>query len=480
MNAPFGFQRFRRLQWKLTFFYIVTTIVVLIAIELLFVLVLYISNDYRKNQILAVQVSQVAENVGANFSGSFINRDKLEATLYEWPSEMGIEFQGYSAAVDRNGELIAAAGDPLPEGREWLGSLPEAVQQRMRAAVQEESSVSTYGEEDSVYVVAPLANQKEIYGVLVVKAEQFRFTFRQIWTYYFQFIGLSLGIFFIGAAVVGFAFGIVTSRSLVRRIRKILYSADRWSQGDFDTFVKDSSGDELGELAQRLNQMAMQLQQLLRERQDLATLEERNRLARDLHDSVKQQMFAVSIWVNTAKSMIGQDEQALRSHLTEAESLINETKQELSALIRELRPVALESKPFAHALEEYARTWQGQTGIRTSIEVHGRRPIPPSMEEAFFRITQEALSNAARHSGASLVSIRLECAEEATLVICDNGRGFDVSQANRQGIGLSSMRERVQAMGGQIDIRSERGQGTSITIRCKLPENHKNTEDADG
>ncbi|XEC95719.1 ATP-binding protein [Paenibacillus tarimensis] len=470
------------MQWKLTLFYILTTIVVMLILEMIVVLGYYGYFNYNTNRMLAIQVGSVAQNAASNFSGPFINRFKLYEALKDWPMEIGTKFQGYSAAIDPEGRLIAAAGEYAPEEGELERGLPASVRQHIQTALALEPTAVdilttyTYEEKGTVYIVAPIANKKAIKGTLVVKAEHLRFSFnnfREFMPNALQFFGLSLLGFFVGAAIVGIAFGIVTSRNLVRRIRRILTSADRWSQGDFTTYVSDPSDDELGQLANRLNQMAKQLKQLLRTRQDLATLEERNRIARELHDSIKQQMFAISIWVNTAKSLIGQDELAARTHLAEAENLISHTQRELSALILELRPVAMEDKDLAHALEDYAHVWQEQTGIAADFEASGGHQVAPFMEEAFFRVTQEALSNAARHSGASAVKIRLECGELVTLSIRDNGCGFDVRRPDRQGVGLSSMRERIQALGGHIDIRSEKGSGTIITVRCPQMDSQK-------
>lgn len=473
------FHRFRRLQWKLTFFYVLTTIVVLLVIETLGVLVMIGMANYNMKHVLAAQVGIMAQNVGSNFTGPLVNRNGVYEALRDWPSEFGIEFRGFSAAIDQGGRLIAAAGEQVPEGSEVGLGLPVSVQQHIRTTLASEPLAHRFWEtyiheeQGAVYLVAPIANSKAVKGALVVKSAKAQFSFYNLWEFlpkFFQLFGFSIIVFFIGAAIVGFAFGIVTSRSLVRRLRKILTSADRWSQGDFTTFVHDPSGDELGQLAHRLNQMARQLQHLLRTRQDLATLDERNRLARELHDSVKQQMFAVSIWVTTAKSLIGQDEHAARTHLAEAENLIRQTQQELGGIIQALRPVALEGKHLAHALEDYVKVWQEQTRIAADVETYGERQVSPVIEEAFFRIAQEALANAARHSRATAVKLSLECGEIVTLAVSDNGCGFDVRLADRQGVGLSSMRERVQALGGHIDIRSEKGSGTTITVRCKQTE----------
>src|SRR5205807_4599506 len=129
-----------------------------------------------------------------------------------------------------------------------------------------------------------------------------------------------------------------------RRLKNLTAAASRWSRGDFSTPAEDTSEDELGQVTQQLNLMAEQVQNLLQARQKLATLEERNRLARDLHDSVKQQVFAVAMQIGATRLLIQRDTAAAEVRLNEAQKLVRQAQQELTSLIRELRPVALEGK----------------------------------------------------------------------------------------------------------------------------------------
>jgi len=467
-------QRFHRLQWKLTLFYILTTVIVLLILEIAVVVVLLGLVKANETDMLADRVHIAAQNMGTAFTGPFINRQQLSVALRDWGQELGTEFQGYSAAMDMDQQILAVEGDQASLLDNAGLSFPPPVQRHIQTALSmnlaDLRSVTTliHKEADEWYMVAPIANLKEVRGALVVKAEQVRFFPNNVWETVPFMVGMSLVIFFIGAAIVGLAFGVVTSRSLVRRIKRLLASADRWSQGDFASDVDDPSGDELGQLAQRLNRMAKQLRYLLRARQDMATLEERNRLARELHDSVKQQMFALSIWVSNAKSLIGEEQAAARAHLTEAEQLIRQTQRELNALIQELRPAAMEGKDLASAIEDYALTWQVQTEIAVQMELHAKQQVLPIIEEAYFRILQEALTNIVKHSHATTVHIRLDCEDMVSLIISDNGSGFDVHPIDRErpGIGLISMRERVKALDGQLEVRSETEKGTIITIHC--------------
>ncbi|WP_229720350.1 HAMP domain-containing sensor histidine kinase [Oceanobacillus neutriphilus] len=321
-----------------------------------------------------------------------------------------------------------------------------------------------------VYIVVPIANEKDVRGTLVVKAEDIVFSPTNFWKGMYRFFSLSTLIFLFGAAIVGITFGIFTSRNLVKRIRNILSSTDEWGLGDFTKLVDDPSKDELGQLARRLNQMALKLRRLFQVQQDFATLEERNRLARELHDSVKQQLFATSIWLNTSRFLIETNVQLSKEHLLKAEKLLHQTRAELSALILELRPVVLEGKDLSHALADYIAMWQEQTAIDAKLKLTGEKQIPPIFEEAYFRIIQEALNNVARHSEASQVNIHLDCDEEVTLIIEDNGLGFDINTEKQRGVGLSSMSERIHTLKGEIDIKSSPGNGVKITVRCNQAE----------
>ena len=143
------------------------------------------------------------------------------------------------------------------------------------------------------------------------------------------------------AGIVGTVFGFITARGLVGRLARLASATSSWSQGDFSVVVADTSQDELGQLARRLNRMAEQLQNMLDTRRELAVVEERNRLARDLHDSAKQQAFAASAQIGAARALIVRDPASADQHIAEAERLINALRKELSTLILELRPAAL-------------------------------------------------------------------------------------------------------------------------------------------
>jgi NarL family two-component system sensor histidine kinase LiaS len=274
----------------------------------------------------------------------------------------------------------------------------------------------------------------------------------------FYFVLLAIGI--------GTLSGVLLSRSLTRRLRGITWAADAWSRGELGVAVRDRSRDEIGQLARRLNRMAEQLRTLLATREQLAVVEERNRLARELHDSVKQHVFANALLVRSARKIFARDPAQAERHLAEAEELAGQAQQELSDLIRALRPAALADKGLAAVLREYVGDWSRRTGLAADLRVQGERATPLDAEEALLRVAQEALANVARHSGALAVAVRLVWEENGVcLSVRDDGRGFDLAQAEGKGLGLASMRERVAALGGTLRIVPVSGAadgGTSV------------------
>jgi len=211
----------------------------------------------------------------------------------------------------------------------------------------------------------------------------------------------------------------------------------------------------------RNQRLVEELQATQQKLQGLAVVEERNRLARDLHDSVKQQVFAVSMQLGAARALLNDENQAY-GPIVEAERLARQAGAELTTLIRELRPPNLESKTLPEAMQEYLTDWSRQNGIAAELKVDGVSSIPLAEDETLFRVSQEALANVARHSQARHVTVLLAHPnDEIILTVEDDGVGFDMAQIEK-GIGLDSMRERLQAAGGRLDISSRALGGTKI------------------
>jgi signal transduction histidine kinase len=274
----------------------------------------------------------------------------------------------------------------------------------------------------------------------------------------------SLLIFLLGIGIMGTIFGAFFARGLSARFKRLSTTTDAWSEGDFSQFVEDSTGDEISQFTQRLNKMAKQLQSLFHRRQEMAVSEERNRLARDLHDSAKQMALAASFQLGTALTLFERDPQTAKKHLVEADALVDSVRNELTDLVYELRPQALEGLDFSEILKEYTLDWSQRSGIESTVIIVGNDESSLGTRETLFRIAQEALANVARHSSANSVEISLEYeGDTISMRIKDNGHGFDAS-AKHTGIGLSSMRERAEASGGSFSVESKPDQGTQIIV----------------
>jgi ligand-binding sensor domain-containing protein/signal transduction histidine kinase len=204
--------------------------------------------------------------------------------------------------------------------------------------------------------------------------------------------------------------------------------------------------------------------QLFEQTKDLAVIAERNRLARDLHDSAKQKAFAALAQLGTANGMLKIKPDSVKPHLGEAETLVYEVIQELTFLIQEIYPIALQEKGLATTLREYVFEWENRNDIVVNLTVQDERPLTLETEQAIYRVIQEALANVSRHSHAQRVEVSLVYNPDSLQVlIMDDGCGFEINQ-KAKGMGFRSMQERISSTHGTIQIQSAPGQGTRVMV----------------
>ena len=329
-------------------------------------------------------------------------------------------------------------------------------------------------EKDQRYIfVAPCFNRtggdlNQVTGIIAIFIDAVP-TEADIPAYTLSFALRGLVVFLLGMGIMGAIFGYYFAHGLTARFNRLSSTTDLWSEGDFSKYIEDDTGDEISQLAQRLNNMARQLQSLLRRRQDMAVSEERNRLARDLHDSAKQQALAASFELGAALTLYERDPQEAKKHLAEADALVDSVRKELTDLVEELRPQSVEGESFFEVLKGYGLEWSQRSGIRLNLQVEGSdENLPPVTRESLFRIAQEALANVARHSAAGLTEISIDVGKDSViLAIKDNGGGFDTS-APHSGLGLHSMQERAKSLGGSFSVASEPGRGTRIVVTLPI------------
>ena len=221
------------------------------------------------------------------------------------------------------------------------------------------------------------------------------------------------------------------------------------------------------EVARDRNQKLLdELQTAQQKLRELAVIDERNRLARDLHDSVKQQVFAISMQLSAARTSLSVTDKVYQS-VTEAERLAQQAGAELTTLIRELRPPGLESKTLTTAIREHVEVWSRQNKIEADMNLQENVSVDWQAEQTLFRVLQEALANVARHSQASWVAVNLESVNGfVKLGIEDNGTGFD-SENIARGVGLDSMQERLAVVNGKLEVSSRKPKGTRVTATVR-------------
>jgi signal transduction histidine kinase len=221
--------------------------------------------------------------------------------------------------------------------------------------------------------------------------------------------------------------------------------------------------------------VAMENAELYEQAQRLAAAEERQRLARDLHDSVTQALYAVTLYAEAASRLLTTGETALAAeHLHDLRATAQDALRELRLLIFELRPPLLEKNGLVAALQSRLETVEERSGLRTLFSVeglNGSERLPLEVETGLYRIAQEALNNILKHAQAHEVSVRLNyLAPEARVVleIRDDGQGFEMFNGAGKGrFGLQTMRERATLLGGTLQITSQPGEGTQVKVEVK-------------
>jgi signal transduction histidine kinase len=215
--------------------------------------------------------------------------------------------------------------------------------------------------------------------------------------------------------------------------------------------------------------LAIEQTRLLRREQDAAVLEERSRLARDLHDSVTQSLFSMTLIADALPKILDRRPEQAVEKIGNLGELGRAALDELRGLIFELRPAVL-TDGLSSALSKHVAAFQRREGIAVELRVAGERRLPDTVEEAIFRVAQEALNNISKHAKASRVTVHLSLAGPLVeLTVTDDGAGFDLaaSPTGRRSLGMTSMRERAAMVGGSCTVESAPGAGS--TVRMRVP-----------
>ena len=204
---------------------------------------------------------------------------------------------------------------------------------------------------------------------------------------------------------------------------------------------------------------------LYEQAQELAVVEERSRLARDLHDAVTQTLFSASLIADVLPRIWERDPDAGWQRLDEVRELTRGALAEMRTLLLELRPAALVEAEMGELLRQLAEATTSRARVPVTVKVEEECPLPADVKVALYRIAQEALNNVAKHAGATHAAVVLRCQpEQVELCISDDGRGFDTGAVSPESLGLGIMRERVETIGATLEIESGTGLGTEVKV----------------
>ncbi|MGH2354466.1 MAG: ATP-binding protein, partial [Chloroflexota bacterium] len=291
-------------------------------------------------------------------------------------------------------------------------------------------------------------------------------------------------VFGLVAALVAGGLGLAMARSVVEPVQRMGEAMRRLAAGDFSQSLRVDNRDELGELAERINATARDLARLqeaalaeeraraLRERVAQITLtqeEERRRIARELHDGLGPSLAALGNRLRVACNVLHADPQRAEREMGDVAQRLKGHVQEIRQLIYDLRPLALDQLGLAAALRQHVERFSQETGIPASFAAAGDTSLNPLADVTVFRIVQECLSNVQQHAGATRVEVCLEgTARGLTVTVADDGRGFrpdgGAAPTAGRGLGLVSMRERADLVGGTLTVESTPGAGCRVVL----------------
>ena len=267
---------------------------------------------------------------------------------------------------------------------------------------------------------------------------------------------------------VGALFGLLSTGKLIRRIRRLASSTEAMADGDLQSRIPVSGGDEVGHLEQAFNTMAERLEQAIKAERDaagsVARRAERTRIARELHDSISQDLFSVSLVAGGLRKALPPDTK-LWSQAESMELTLERTRREMRVMLMELRPVALEDAGLAAALNEMCRAYETRLGIPITARIELSN-LTPAVEHAVLRVIQEALGNAVRHGSPSTIKVDVHSAgQNVSVTVRDDGTGFDLARVpERHGMGLELIRERVEELGGSVQVDTAPLKGTTVRV----------------
>ncbi len=398
-------------------------------------------------------------------------------------SHTGLGNSGITYLVDEQHTLIVLPGStglPVSEGSL---SAPLHAQGIDQAVDQHIDGVGVYTNTQGIQVIGSYRWIPEI-NLALLNEQNLAETVQGIITT----LEITASITLLAVLVALFA-SLRITRSIAYPIEELAQTAHQITHGDLNRSARIVRADEIGSLALAFNSMTAQLRDLItglearvEERtlalqqanqmlQHRAVQEERNRLARELHDSVTQSLYSLSLLIEAWQRKLRAGRPVpVEEYLSQFAEITRLSLKEMRLLVYELRPPVLEKEGLIGALRQRLDAVEKRAGVEARLIAEDLVDFPDTIEEELYWIAQEALNNALKHANASQVEIRISAMEgKARLEICDNGQGFDFEGSKGSGgMGLKNMADRADRIGGHLEIVSALGRGTTVTIEVLM------------
>lgn len=245
---------------------------------------------------------------------------------------------------------------------------------------------------------------------------------------------------------------------------------------NYKNHLEELVRDRTTELIEANKKLQKEMSERKRAHEVAAVMEERSRLARELHDSVSQSLYSLTLFAETGRQLVEKgDLESLRHCFSEIVSSSQVILKEMRLLMFDLRPAALEEEGLLGALRKRLDSVEQRSGVKAELQVTGEAKLSSDVEEGIYRIAQEALNNSLKYSSARKVKIEIRFNPELiSMQISDDGEGFIIEDVmQRGGMGLTNMQERAAKMGGKLKISSTLGKGTEIKFSLESPEKRK-------
>ncbi|MFD0675203.1 HAMP domain-containing sensor histidine kinase [Cohnella sp. GCM10027633] len=274
---------------------------------------------------------------------------------------------------------------------------------------------------------------------------------------------------------ISYRFGVSTQR----KIDQLQLAMKHVSAGNWGARLPELEHDAFTEVHRDFNRMLGSLESRLKLLQQLgerdimeeatsleaAVLEERRRLARDLHDSVSQQLFALHMSASSLPKLLEKSPEHANQVMEQLISMSSTAQRQMRGLIAQLRPMELQGRTLCEAMDRWFPDYCRQNGLQGTLDIQLRSELSEAMEHQLFLIIQEAMGNVVKHAEAKAVRLFLgETNNQVRLNIEDDGSGFRGEQVRTGAYGLSTMRERAQKLGGEAEIMSKPGSGTKVNV----------------